>query len=63
MRDTNSYRITTNSTFGPTVEWESLPTVGEDRDRRFRARFWRLTLMALATFWLAVIAGIARWAS
>lgn len=52
MTDKSAYRIATCSSFGPTLESESLPIVGQDRERdRFRARFWRAMFVSLALIW------------
>lgn len=51
-----AFRVTTCSSFGPTLESESLPILGEDREgKRFRARAWRWILVALALFWGGLI--------
>lgn len=64
MKDGSAFRVTTCSSFGPTLEFESLPIVGEDRDRGYaRARrFWLFVfvvpqVVALATIWLIAGAG------
>lgn len=56
MKDQSAYRVTTCSSFGPTLEFESLPIVGEDREgNRFRARAWRAIFLLLALFWGGLI--------
>lgn len=45
------------STSARTLDWEALPALGEDRDRRaFRARVWRWMLVGLASFWAGFFA-------
>jgi hypothetical protein len=51
-----AFRVTTCSSFGPTLETESLPIVGEDRGRdRYRARAWRAIFITLALFWGGIV--------
>lgn len=65
MRDVpnSPYRVTEQrqSAFGPSLEWQSLPQLGEERRRRhaFRARAWRWQLIGLAIFWGGVGAAVA----
>jgi hypothetical protein len=56
MKDGSAFRITTCSSFGPTLEFESLPIVGEDRVRdRSRARVWRAIFVLLALSWSGIV--------
>lgn len=54
----NPYRITQTSSFGPTLETESLPIVGADRHRG-RGRAWRRIFVALCGFWAVAVSAIA----
>lgn len=49
-------RFTSHSAFGPTLETESLPVLGDNRHAD-RARAWQRIAIALGGFWLT--AGLA----
>ena len=53
-------RVSEQRSFGPSLEWESLPIVGGS-DPVFRARFWRWMIPGLALFWAAIIWLVASW--
>lgn len=44
---------------GRTLEWESLPSVGEQQRHNTRARILRVVLTGVALFWGAVALSIA----
>ncbi len=58
----SAYRFTQASQgdFGPSLEWHSLPVLGQD-DRRLRPVVWRLIGAASLLFWGGVAALVA-WA-
>lgn len=53
--DETPWRVTEQRSTGPTLEWESLPVLGEADHRDFRARVWRWTGLALTLFWVGVV--------
>ena len=53
-------RVSEQSRFGPSLEWESLPRVG-GVDRAFRAMVWRWIIAGTALFWGGVIWRAVRW--
>ena len=53
--------VVRSGSFGPTLEFERLPRLGNAGHARrlYRARAWRWILVLLALFWLAVGALVA----
>ena len=58
MRDTSSHRVVSRSSFGPNLEWESLPELGAPERRIYRTPVWRLAAALLALFWGVKLAGV-----
>lgn len=59
-RESSPFRVTSNSKFGPSVEWEALPALGERERRSGRAGWWFLISAAIGC-WGAVFWVVAQW--
>ncbi|MEQ1499163.1 MAG: hypothetical protein ABL914_10915 [Novosphingobium sp.] len=60
-REKSTHRITSNSRFGPGLDWAALPELGGARRGRisYRAAVWRWIIAGLIGFWVTLAWWIA----